>query len=96
MNSKSVEYLQQTKILDDTNQNLDDKNSIPLPLIDSNYIILNRGIKYFLNFLLIYLFVTLIIYNFPETNMHLFIILICTISSIVFYILDLTFPSCYV
>ena len=94
MDSKSVEYLQQTKIIDDTK--LYEKNQIPLPLIDYNYIILNRGIKYFLNFLLIYLFVTLIIYNLPEINMHLFIILICTISSIVFYILDLTFPSCYV
>lgn len=86
MNSKSVEYFQQ--------EQLDDK--IPLPSIDTNYILLNRFIKYVLNFLLIYLFVTLIIYNFPDTNIHVFIILICTISSIIFYILDLNFPSCYV
>jgi len=86
MNSKSVEYFQQ--------EQLDDK--IPLPSIDTNYILLNRFIKYVLNFLLIYLFVTLIIYNFPDTNIHIFIILICAISSIVFYILDLNFPSCYV
>lgn len=86
MNTKSVEYFQQ--------EQLDD--NIPLPSIDTNYILLNRFIKYLLNFLLIYLFVTLIIYNFPETNIHIFIILICTISSIVFYILDLNFPSCYV
>lgn len=86
MKFKSIEYFQQEK--------MDDK--IPLPSIDTNFILLNRFIKYVLNFLLIYLFVTLIIYNFPDTNIHVFIILICTISSIVFYILDLNFPSCYV
>ena len=86
MNSKSVEYFQQ--------EQLDDK--IPLPAIDANYILLNRFIKYLLNLLLVYLFVTLIIYNFPDTNIHIFIMLICTISSIIFYILDLNFPSCYV
>lgn len=86
MNSKSVEYFQQEQLND----------NIPLPSIDSNYLTFNRAIKYTLNFLLIYLFVTLIIYNFPETNIHVFIILVCAISSIVFYILDLNFPSCYV
>lgn len=86
MNSKSVEYFQQDQLND----------NIPIPSIDSNYLAFNRAIKYMLNFLLIYLFVTLIIYNFPETNIHIFIILICAISSIVFYILDLNFPSCYV
>jgi len=86
MNSQTIEYFQQ--------EQLDDK--IPLPSIDTNYILFNRFIKYLLNFLLVYLLVTLIIYNFPDTNIHIFIILICTISSIVFYILDLNFPSCYV
>lgn len=85
MNSKSVEYFQQ--------EQMDD--NVPLPSIDTNFVLLNRFIKYILNFLLIYLFVTLIIYNFPDTNIHLFIILICTISSVVFYVLDLNFPSCY-
>ena len=86
MNSKSVEYFQQEQLND----------NIPIPSIDTNYITFNRAIKYILNFLLIYLFVTLIIYNYPKTNIHVFIILICTISSIVFYILDLNFPSCYI
>jgi len=86
MNSKSVEYFQQEQLND----------NISFPSIDNNYITFNKAIKYTLNFLLIYLFVTLIIYNFPETNIHIFIIIICTISSIVFYILDLNFPSCYV
>lgn len=86
MNSKYVEYFQQEQLND----------NISLPSIDTNYLAFNRAIKYMLNFLLIYLFVTLIIYNFPETNIHIFIILVCAISSIVFYILDLNFPSCYV
>lgn len=86
MNSKSVEYFQQEQLND----------NISIPSIDTNYITFNRAIKYILNFLLIYLFVTLIIYNFPETNIHIFIILVCTICSIVFYILDLNFPSCYI
>jgi inner membrane protein involved in colicin E2 resistance len=86
--SKSVEYFQQEQL------NIDDNNT--LPSIDMNYLFLNRGIKYILNFLLIYMFVTSIIYNFQEINIHVFIILICTISSIVFYILDLNFPSCYI
>jgi inner membrane protein involved in colicin E2 resistance len=85
MNTKSVEYFQQEQMND----------NVPLPSIDTNFVLLNRFIKYILNFLLIYLFVTLIIYNFPNTNIHLFIILICTISSVVFYVLDLNFPSCY-
>lgn len=87
MNLKSIEYFQQEQISD---------KLPPIPSIDTNYILLNRGIKYILNFLFIYMFVTIIIYNFPNTNIHVFIILICAISSIVFYILDLNFPSCYI
>lgn len=85
-NSKFVEYFQQEQI---SNDNI-------IPSIDTNYIFLNKGVKYLLNFLCIYLFVTLVIYNFPDTNIHIFIILICTFSSIFFYILDLIFPSCYI
>ena len=89
MNPKSIEYFQQEQI---------SNNEImpTIPLIDTNYIILNRGLKYILNFLLIYLFTTSIIYNFPDLQIHIFIILICTISSVIFYILDLNFPSCYI
>lgn len=86
MNPKSIEYFQQEQLND----------NIAIPSIDTNYLVFNRAIKYILNFLLIYLFVTLIIYSFPETNIHIFIILICTISSVVFYILDLNLPSCYI
>ena len=86
MNPKSVEYFQQEQVSD----------IVPIPSIDANYILLNRGIKYVLNFLLIYLFVTLIVYNYSDIQIHVFIVLICTISSVVFYILDLNFPSCYI
>lgn len=86
MNNKALEYFQQEQDLD----------KISIPSIDINYLLLNRCIKYILNFLLIYLFVTLIMYNYPSTSVHLFIIIICAISSVVFYILDLNFPSCYI
>ena len=86
MNPKSIEYFQQEQVLD----------VVPIPSIDANYILLNRGIKYLLNFLLIYLFVTLIVYNYSDIQIHVFIVLICTVSSIVFYMLDLNFPSCYI
>lgn len=86
MNHKSIEYFQQEQTSDIP----------PIPSIDANYILLNRCIKYILNFLLIYLFVTLIIYNYSDMQIHVFIILICTISSVVFYILDLNFPACYI
>lgn len=85
MNTKSIEYFQ-----------FEENPNKQIESIDLNYILLNRCIKYILNFLLIYLFVTLIIYNYPDTNIHIFILLICAISSIFFYILDLNFPSCYI
>lgn len=110
MNSKSVQYFQQEQLSNNKNniliptnqtiptiQSIQSIQSIPsIPSIDMNFILLNRCIKYILNFLSIYMFVTLSIYNFPNTNVHIFIILICTISSIVFYILDMLFPSCYI
>lgn len=82
LNSNSVEYFQH--------------NNIPIPKIDYNYIFVNRGLKYLLNFIFIYFFVVVVISNYPNINVEIFILLICTISSICFYILDLNFPSCYV
>lgn len=84
MTNKFIEYFQQ------------EQNDVNYQSIDYNYIILNRGIKYLLNFLIIYLFVTFFIYNFPYININIFILVICAISSVVFYSLDLNFPSCYV
>jgi hypothetical protein len=68
----------------------------PIPKIDYNYILVNRGLKYLLNFIFIYFFVTIIICNYPSINVEIFILLICAVSSISFYILDVIFPSCYI
>ena len=72
-----------------------ENTNIPIPSIDINFILLNRTIKFLLNFLLVYIFVTIMVYNYPTLSINYFILLICTISSVVFYILDLSFPSCY-
>lgn len=70
------------------------KTNIQITTFDKNYIFLNRTIKYLLNLLLIYLSVTLIIYNYQSLSINILILLICTISSVFFYVLDLIFPSC--
>jgi hypothetical protein len=64
------------------------------PNIDGNYIMLNRSIKFLLNFLLTFLFIKLIIGNWPDLSINQFVLLICTISSVLLYILDLMYPSC--
>ena len=64
------------------------------PDIDFNYIFMNRLVKYILNFLIIYIFVSIIIFNYPDLSINSFILLICLIASITFYILDLYFPAC--
>jgi hypothetical protein len=84
MDLKLIEHFQQ------------ENNKIEVPTVDGNYILLNRGIKFLLNFLLIYLFLTFIIYNYPSMSINIFILLICMISSVIFYILDLNFPACYI
>ena len=82
--NKNIEYFQHN-ITNDS-----------IPSIDGNYILLNRGIKFILNLLLLYLFITLMVYSFPLMGINVFILLICTISSVIFYILDLYFPACYI
>ena len=62
--------------------------------VDKNNIILYKGIKYLLNFIIIYLFLKLVVSNYNDITIFQFIILACTISSVLFYILDLTFPVC--
>ena len=61
---------------------------------DNTYIIFNRTIKFLLNFLLTFLFIKLIIGNWPELSINQFILVICTVSSVLLYILDLLYPSC--
>jgi len=64
------------------------------PDIDFNYIFMNRLVKYILNFLIIYIFISITIFNYPDLSINSFILLICLIASITFYILDLYFPAC--
>ncbi len=62
--------------------------------IDYNNIILNKCIKYLLNFVITYLILYCIFTNFKNLTLIQFILVICTISSVLLYILDLTFPIC--
>ncbi len=66
----------------------------PIPYIDGSYVILNRTIKFLLNFLLTFLFLQVIIGSYPDLSINQFILVVCTISSVLLYILDLTYPSC--
>lgn len=72
-----------------------ENTNIIQPSIDTNYIFMNRSIKYLLNFLIIYLFISIFIFNYNDISINTFVLIICVISSISFYILDLYFPSCY-
>jgi len=62
--------------------------------VDDNYINIVKLNKYMLNFLAIYLASVAIIYNFPSVNINQFVLIICAISVVCFYILDLNFPIC--
>jgi len=68
----------------------------PFAYIDGTYVILNRSIKFLLNFLLTFIFLQIIIGNFPDLNINQFILVVCTVSSVLLYILDLAYPSCYI
>lgn len=63
-------------------------------IIDNNYINLLKVTKYLLNFLIVYLTSVTIIYNYPSININQFILVICAVSVVSFYILDLYFPTC--
>ena len=65
-----------------------------IAVVDDNYISFVKLTKYILNFLMIYLISVAIIYNFPSVNINQFILIICVVSSIAFYVLDLNFPIC--
>ncbi len=78
-------------------QNIQHQNiSLTPPIIDYHNILLNRAIKFLLNFLLIYISTSLIVYNYDNLTINQLILIVCAISSIVFYILDMNFPSCYI
>jgi hypothetical protein len=70
-----------------------DNNSINIE-IDNNYFLLYKTIKLFLNIILNYFFISIIL------NTNLFtsekILFIITFNTVLFYILDCNFPICNV
>jgi len=79
-----------------TNKGIEHFQKDFVPSVDGNYILLIKCIKYLLNMILNYLLLSLIITNFPSITINQFILIACLISSVVFYILDLNFPLCYI
>lgn len=63
-------------------------------VIDNNNIYINRSLKFLINFLLTYCFINLVIYYNFSLNKNEVILLICTFSSILLFILDSNFPYC--
>lgn len=71
----------------------DHENSI---LIDSKFIYLNKCIKYLSNFVLLYFILIFILSNYKNLTIIQLVLLFCTVSSVLFYILDLYFPTCII
>ena len=67
---------------------------VVIPSFDTNYIILNRTIKFLLTFLLNFLFLKIIIGQYPDLSLNQLILLFCTFSAVILYILDSIYPSC--
>lgn len=65
-----------------------------IPTFDANYIILNRTMKFLLNFLLNFFFLKIIIGQYPNITINQLILLFCTFSAVILYILDSIYPSC--
>lgn len=74
---------------------MESNNFIQTTNIDYNYMILNRGLKYFI-FLVISLVIIYHIINGISADSFFKTLFISTLSVGLFYILDLTFPSCYI
>ena len=74
-------------------------NNLKKIIVENNYLLdyknlyLTRMIKFLINFILLYCFLEFILSN-DEISKSTLILIICTISSILLYILDSNFPSC--
>ncbi len=75
---------------------LDQIQHIPIdrPTFDANYIMMNRTIKFLLNFLISFIFLKFVIGKYPTISINQLILLFCTISSVLLYVLDSAYPSC--
>lgn len=81
INSEVNENLK--KIIEDNNYLLDYKNYY-----------LSRMIKFLVNFILTYCFLEFLFMNNYDLSKIEFVLIICTFSSVLLYILDSNFPSC--
>jgi hypothetical protein len=61
--------------------------------IDNKNYYLSKAIKFLLNFILMFFFTDYLLDVNPEKKFET-VLAICTFSSVLFYILDLNFPSC--
>jgi hypothetical protein len=63
-------------------------------LFDYKNYYLSRMIKFLINFILTYCFLEFLLVNNDNLSKTQFVLLICTFSSVLLYILDSNFPSC--
>ena len=61
--------------------------------IDNKNYYLTKAIKFLLNFILTFVFIDYLLGDINENKFET-VLAICTFSSVLFYILDLNFPSC--
>ena len=63
---------------------------------DYTYFYLSRLLKFIINFILVYLFIYYLFNNFDNLTKNKMILIICTYVSILLYLLDCNFPTCYI
>jgi hypothetical protein len=79
--------------------NNENNNNLKKIIAENNYLLdyknyyLGRMIKFLVNFILTYCFLEFILNNNELSKLEL-ILIICTFSSVLLYILDSNFPSC--
>jgi hypothetical protein len=62
--------------------------------INYNYININKGLKFLIFLFLLYLITSITINNYNKLEKTNSILIICTSSVVIYYILDQYFPSC--
>jgi hypothetical protein len=72
------------------------KNIIKNYNFDYTQYYLSRSLKFVINFILVYLFVSYILNYNDDLTQNEMILIICTYVSVLLYLLDSNFPSCYV
>ena len=62
--------------------------------INYDYININNGYKFLIFFALLFVITSSVIYNYDKLNKITSILIICTSTVVISYILDQNFPSC--